>query len=219
MSVILRDTATLEELDHMASAPPPPGYGYWAIRFQTVGSPHISEITCGFKVNSLDTAIQSNIRLRNAMAATGSPFLAPVMGSSFTILNTYVLSNLSGLLTADTDIAPIAGSLSIQNPSLNTALVIKKNTLYAGRQYRGRMMVPPMKLAETDVSVAGIISGSSLTSNQGNWNTFYTALNSQLISPYLLHNPPLVGSTPPPTNIISFQVTPLIGTIKRRIRP
>ena len=110
-------------------------------------------------------------------------------------------------------------NLTVDELPLNTAAVIRKNTGFAGRQYRGRMFMPPTRISESDVSVAGVISGTSLSASNSTWNTFYFNLGTQNLLPVIIHGAPLSGPTPVPTPITSFSTTPLIGTIKRRIRP
>lgn len=200
------------------STTPPPAFGYWAITIQTTGSGHLSVITCGFANPTPATASYANGLLRTSMGSTNNPFLAANMQIGFTVINTYVLINTGAGLYVDNNTATISGSAVSTAPPLNTALIVKKNTIFAGRQYRGRMMVPPFGVNEGDISIAGVIGGTTLSNNQTRWNNFYTSLVSNNLQPVLLHSPPKVGTTPAPTNISSFSITPLIGSIKRRIR-
>lgn len=200
------------------SSTPPPGYGLFAIHIATLGSTHDSVITCGFNNIGLVSAPTCNARLRTAMAAAGGPFIPAVMAGSFNVSSTYVLNNLAGILTTDTDITPITGTASLATPPINTAILVKKTTTVAGRQYRGRMFSPPINTIEANVGINGIITPSEVTSLTTKWQNLFAALVAQNLTPVLIHDPPLVGATPPPTTIQNFFISPLIGTIKRRIR-
>ena len=186
----------------MASTPPN-GHGYAAISITTAGSPHTSVITFGF-LNVLNvTATACNTALRTAMNTGTTPFIASQMFTGFTIVNTYVLVNTGGFLSVSNDPTAVGGTLSGSAPPLNTAAVIRKNTGFAGRQYRGRMFMPPTRISESDVSVAGVISGTSLSASNSTWNTFYFNLGTQNLLPVIIHGAPLSGPTPVPTPITS----------------
>ena len=101
----------------------------------------------------------------------------------------------------------------------NTSLVVKKLTGLAGRQFRGRCYVPPISLAEVDVTNTGMIDSTVLSTIQTNWTSFIGALasatNVDTIS--LLHDDQQ-AIVPDPTEIISFQVEGQVGTQRRRLR-
>lgn len=199
-------------------ATPPSGYGQWAITVQLTGAPHLAVMTCGFSFTGIPTAAQLNTRLRNAMTSTGSIFDTAQYASNFTVVNTYVLQNLSGSLFADNNTTAIAGALTRSIPSYNCSLIVRKVTSLAGRQFRGRFLAPCLNIAEGDVNSGGNIGGTSLTASTAAWATFYTQLNAFALPPVLLHDAPKTGPTPIPTPINAFTVNPLIGTIRRRIR-
>ena len=197
---------------------PPSGYGEWAATIQTVGAPHLSVVTCGFKFTGIPSAASLNAGLRNAMQVTNSIFRPSVMGSQFSIVSTYVLQNLSGVLFSDLNISPLTGTATVASPPLNTAIIAQKKTALAGRQYRGRMMLPPLILAEANVDAAGTIFPATVTTINAALLAFYNAVVAAGLEPYLLHDTPKSGVTPAPTLINSFQCAQLIGTMKRRIR-
>lgn len=197
---------------------PIPGNANLAISFSCVGSPHISVITLNTTVGSATTASGVNTALRNAMAGAGSALRAVSMSTAFAVVNTYVLANFGGLLFVDNNPTVITGTATLNPPPLNTAVIIRKNTAVAGRQYRGRMFVPPLGVDEASISAAGIITPTQVTAISLAWESFRVALVGQGLTPYLTHSPPLAGPTPPDTLIQSFSCTPLIGSIKRRIR-
>lgn len=199
------------------SATPPPGYGIWAISISTTGSGHTSVVTCGFQNNNPYTASQSNSQLRSAMNATSSPWLSLGIATGFNVISTYVLINTGAGLYVDTNVTTINGARAGSPPSINVAEVVQKRTIYAGRQFRGRMFVPPFGVDEADISIAGVIS--TATARSVKWTAFYNALVTNNIPPYLIHDAPKSGVTPPPTPITGFATTQLIGSIKRRIRP
>lgn len=196
----------------------PTGFGQWAVTIQTVGSGHLSVITCGFVNTGSATALVNQTRLRLAMGTTGTPLRASNMGTAFSIVNTYVIVNNGGVLLVDNDPTVITGVVAVANPPLNTAIIVKKPTVQAGRQFRGRMFFPPMGTDEGQISVAGIVAPAEVTAQNARWLAFYNALVFNNIPPCLLHEPPLSGITPPPTGITGFPISNKIGTIKRRIR-
>jgi hypothetical protein len=79
--------------------------------------------------------------------------------------------------------------------------------------------VPPISLAEVDVTNTGMIDETVLSTIQTNWTSFIGALsaatNVDTIS--LLHDDQQ-EIVPDPTEIISFQVEGQVGTQRRRLR-
>jgi len=201
------------------SATPPAGYGYFAITHSVSGATHFPTVTCGFLNTGFATAATLNTNLRAAMIASTNFWDAADMSAFYTMTSTYILLNTAGVLTTDLNVTPIIGTnVSLAPSPMNTAMIIRKNTAQAGRQFRGRMFMPPMNTSESNINQNGLLNGTAQSDLNIRSASFYAGLVANGLGPVLLHNPPLSGPTPSPTTIQSFTVTPLIGTIKRRIR-
>jgi hypothetical protein len=97
----------------------------------------------------------------------------------------------------------------------NTTCLVKKLTGEAGRKFRGRCYVPPISLAEVDVSNTGMIDPTTLSTIQTNWDSFTGALSAStsIEELYLFHTDPT-----DPTQITDFQVEAQVATQRRRLR-
>lgn len=96
------------------------------------------------------------------------------------------------------------------------AVLIRKVTGAAGRANRGRMFVPGA--LESSMLPNGELDTTPHAAWQSAATALFTALGAMGAQPFLLHSPPKVGSTPPPTAITSFSVDATSATQRRRIR-
>lgn len=100
----------------------------------------------------------------------------------------------------------------------NTAALIGVNTNLLGRQYRGRMYLPPAYWKGTDVDSTRLnntpYTGLSDMVNQ--WKG-KVQLSSAVYTPYLLHAPPKAGDTPAPTPIQNWSLQQSLATQRRRL--
>lgn len=123
----------------------------------------------------------------------------------------------------------------------NSAIIVEKLTLRAGRRGRGRMFVPGIN--DTQVDNAGLVAAANIAS----WNTALQAFLGALgavsggtpvqspVIPLLLHGSTTetvrssspgsrtvtvteVGEGPLPDEITNFVIDPRIGTQRRRLR-
>lgn len=199
---------------------PPSGYGIYVATFTLTGSTKIFNVSTGFRIIGLDTAATSRSKIEAAFSGSTAPFAPGAMAVGYSWVQSYVLQNLSGLLTTSLATFLVAGTKAISPTTPNTSLVVAKTTALAGRQYRGRFLVPPFNLAEGDVSAAGKVGGTSLSDNTARWHQAWLNMNgSGAPAAVLLHGPDKLGVTPPPTNTTDFLPSTTIGTIRRRIRP
>jgi len=103
----------------------------------------------------------------------------------------------------------------------NCALLVRKNTFYAGRKYRGRMYWPSM-LAEGDVDINGEIDSDVVTALQGHFDDVFADLDGVHISVFsaLLHDKVTDGvlDDTPASPLSSFFVNSKIATQRRRMR-
>lgn len=104
----------------------------------------------------------------------------------------------------------------------NNALLVKKVSGQPGRKNKGRMYVP-LVLPESQVDNVGVIDASTVTAFNASMVTFYELLTEPTVPgsaaapPVILHST-VLGSTPTPTPITSFQVDAVIATQRRRLR-
>lgn len=109
------------------------------------------------------------------------------------------------------------GTDSAVGLTINTALLVRKNTGLGGRKNRGRMYVPGIPAGQ--LSDAGIINGSWIANRQTGWNAFETALTNTattgVFAPVVLHSQAADGS---PTSITSFTVDNVPATQRTRMR-
>lgn len=141
----------------------------------------------------------------------GSP-AAIFVGYSF--LGTQVTKTLAGAPIIGQHLATINGTGSIGAPSLNLAVLVRKQTASGGRKNRGRLFMPPINLDEDNVAVSGVLSGGYQDAQQIKFDAFHDALVGDLVPPWLLHSDPADAPVP----ITGFAVQSLCATQRRRMR-
>lgn len=200
----------------------PTGFALCSATFQCNGVRRKPVITMGVRFNTHPVAAFINTVWREALSQVGSgcPFEPVNMNVNWSLVETKVLANIGGVLFSDVNPTVVTGtSLGITNtPTPNVSIIVAKKTAQAGRQFRGRLFSPPANINESSIDYAGIIDNTHLVIEQGYWNHVISDLNSNNLDAVLLHEPPLVGATPAPTDITAVVITPLVGTNRRRIR-
>lgn len=134
--------------------------------------------------------------------------------AGWTFVGTSVTKNVAGDPVVAEHIEPLSGSVALQSLTVNTCVLVKKNTAAGGRKNRGRMFVPPFNLAESDVDAAGNISSVFVGIQQGMWVDTLSAMAVDNYFPWLLHTDPADS----PTAITSLTVQGLAATQRRRMR-
>lgn len=120
------------------------------------------------------------------------------------------------LLVGLSDRAPVAGT-GFANPAPpNVCTLVRKNTGFAGRKFRGRMFLP--SVAETQIDAAGIIAGSLVTDVTAEGDDFLAALADDGIIGYAIPARLLHSDATAPTAITSLVCDPKVGTQRRRMR-
>lgn len=193
----------------------PNGYSQGTLTFTTTGGTRIYQTTCGFLPQISLTAAQQNVAMRGALLAAGKVLAATNMFIGFTCAETKILyRNLGGILLSDIDTTPVIGSKSGNPLPVNTSVIVRKVTAFAGKQYRGRFLVPPVYFDESAVNGTGQVIGGVAPTYAGLWNTALTDLVNAGMQPVLLHDTVLT-----PTPITAFASQSRIGTIGKRLRP
>lgn len=92
------------------------------------------------------------------------------------------------------------------------AYLLRKNTGFGGRAYRGRMFVPGV--VEGNVTDAGLLDTTFRTALQAAADNFLAALDAQGNPMVLLHTSALIAPTP----VVSLVVDAKVATQRRRLR-
>lgn len=191
-------------------------YSQLTLTFDLDGWSRPLQITCGILPGVGLTAAQQNAACRTALAGTSTrPFHATNMGGNFSLIESKILyRNATGMLLVDIDGSPILGTKVVSATPINTSVIVRKTTLFGGKKFRGRFMVPPMYFNEIDISESGGISNTPWSAYQNLWDAALSTMQSGGVPPVLLHSD---GTTP--TVIEDFNVNTRIGTIGKRLRP
>lgn len=149
-----------------------------------------------------------------------SAFVTTFVSSPAAIITGWTFEGVSVTRTTGGDpvnwevLVPIVGTGGGESLTVNTAILVRKNTASGGRKQRGRMFVPPFNTNEGDVTAAGFLDGTYLASQNDGWADFLTSLAADDVFPWLLHTDPADAPTP----ITSLLVQPQVATQRRRMR-
>lgn len=184
------------------------------LTFSLAGLVRPLNITLGLQPGVGLTAAAQNAAIRTSFTGSGRPFNPVNMMVGYTLTETKILHrNGSGMLVVDIDPTVVTGTRVGDACPVNTSIIVRKNTLFGGKKYRGRFLVPPMYFQESLVAQNGVIPSGSITTYQTLWNDALTQLSGLSITPVLLHS-----DLTTPTQVTAFQVNNKIGTIGKRLR-
>lgn len=175
-------------------------------------------MTAGVGHSAAATAAGTRANISNAMLSSGGLLELALLDTGWELTSQYVLSNQGGVLTSNLSVTHSAGTDDHTSVTPNVAIVVNKNTGLAGRQYRGKFSMPAGYLPESEVNEAGIIDSTYVSSLQANADQTLAAMTTNAVPMYILHDAPLVGSTPVPTLVDSLVISDLVGTQRRRLR-
>lgn len=199
----------------------PSGYGIATHVWTFIASGKQMTVTHGYNdATALDNPSDAANKLYGYATAVGAPCNAPQMTADWRYEGVRVLQRLAGgVLQAGQKLVPITGTLAAATnlSPVFTTFVVSKNTLFAGRAYRGRMYVPFLNVNEAAVDFNGTILAANVTSNQTLWTGYIANINAGLLYfMYLLHVNPPVGPALPPTRVTSLTVRGVVGLQRRR---
>lgn len=190
------------------------GIGRWVL--QQTGDSAPFNVTLGFTATDL-THAQGFI---NQMNLSWGTRLKSSTTTNITLVETNGLwfdgTNEHSLF----DAAGVAGTGGTGVLPSNCALLVGKDTSYAGRKYRGRMYWPSM-LASGSVDPNGNVDATVLATLQGHFTDLFADLQLDPSAvPVLLHDKITGGvlDTTPATPLTAFTVRNKIGTQRRRMR-
>lgn len=109
---------------------------------------------------------------------------------------------------------PIIGTGGAAGQTLNSALLVNKNTGLGGRKNRGRAFVPPFNLPEGSVDQAGFIAPVDRGNQQAGYLSYVNAMEAAGLFLWLFHSDPADA----PSAIVSLLVQPQVATQRRRMR-
>lgn len=192
----------------------PNGYGQVSQEFIIDGGDHPFMVVTGHQIASGGTVQGLADDIKGAWQ--GWVFLNTTRGSNLRLGKTRaLLRNGSGALEAAENSTIITGTQSPgAYPPPSVCVLVRKRTLFAGRQFRGRMYLPGFFLNEANVGSTGIIDTAAVTAVQGWMNQWLSAVNSSNYPLKLLHESLAVT----PTSVTSLQVESVVATQRRRLR-
>lgn len=204
-----RDAMPLEE-----------NYGIATLHWSQAGG--LSDITCTqafrYPVSDEDDPDAAADAIESYFSAGGLPCNASSMIADWTWLGVTVLAMTSaGVLVAGAAPASIVGTRpsTVEPVPAYTPMVVTKRTAFSGVQYRGRMYPPYTYNASVAIAPNGTITGD-LSDTRDLWESAYALWIAGTYYPVLLHNPPLVGATPPPTQVTSVFLQGVLAIQRRR---
>lgn len=191
----------------------PTGFGQANFRFGGAGLPTGAEVTMGFRLLTGSAVLPNDIAAD--LADVWNTSVKTQQCNQIVLDEVYVKLGPNATGPDGVSSYGVAGTLSADMASCNTAILWRKVTGAGGRRGRGRMFWPGPR--ETDIGPNGALSAGALTS----WNTtignFSAGLAYYFIQPVLLHSAGITV-TPAPTDITSFAVLPIAGTQRQRMR-
>jgi len=204
----------------MAEVVIPVGYGNAVIVWNNSARADPITTTLGYSTagSGIDAIANANAIQAAAVSISGSPSMAAPasMTTDFQLTSVHVYERrVAGpLIRGDSTGAATIGTItaSANTMILSSTVRVSKRTGFVGRQFRGRMYAPFTRL-EADVSTAGVILASPLTTIQATWSKFLANLLAFPINPVLLHTDGVTTPTP----ITSFFVQTVVGTQRRRL--
>lgn len=198
----------------------PDGFAHVVMNFRHPSTPREMSVTFGADLEA--TGINPEDVANRVAAAFTLSTLQARMDNSITLTTIAVTM---GVPAGDPLIFEKAfnlqGGTAFETPPLNTALLVRKNSLLGGRANRGRFYWPGM-LAEADVNEVGIITAASVNAMQVDFDAFKLALENAadpdeaLVSMTILHD--VTSPTTTPTEVSSLTVDGLASTQRRRMR-
>lgn len=196
----------------------PVGFAQLAMVHRMVGD--AEEMICTFGVRMSDQPFDST-----SLTDIGNLWNSTIMQQVHTTVELVAVRSVEGPRPdgATQEVAFVGKNGGISTGSTvpqNTGFLIRKITARGGRAHRGRMFIPGVP--EASVGPTGIVDPTVLASLQTQATAFRTnldALGEQVNAMAVLHNAPLVGPTPTPTDITALVADPRVATQRRRLRP
>lgn len=175
----------------------PNGFGMATMRWSHTGRTNPFSVTCGFK-QELELATPQEIadEWYDAWIQTGGPCASGNMRDTFVFLGVDVfIQTDDGPTGGSSSGPPQPGTITIgEELKVNTTMLVQKRTAFVGREQRGRMYVPALKLSSSTMTSLGTITSDAVAEIQGQFNLVFDQLSEGPAPMYLLHSK--IGNTP-----------------------
>lgn len=203
----------------------PSGFGMFIAQIILSGRTKPYSVTCGYKQPTTPTTPTTSANtifthLTEVADSAAGPFEGGQMQTNWQFNKVIAYENQGGVvLRGDSTNTPVNGTVTAASNGMivSSSTRVSKRTSVVGRQYRGRMYVPYF-LTEDGVSQTGMIGTTPLAALQQAWSAFSSRMVTSNRQLYLLHLPPISGTTPAPTAITALLVQSQVGTQRRRLR-
>src|SRR4029450_227879 len=198
----------------------PSGHGVVQWIFALSGSSHQFGFSHGIDIETAYPIDPQSVA-DDAADAFLTGYTAAAMYNAWTFVKTHVIQKAAGNLYSAESVHNTAGTGgSGSTNTANVAMIVKKQTLLAGKKFRGRMYFPPFSILDADVNNAGVIDGSVVTTLQGQVDDFRTAWEGKATVAHLnlLHASTDDDPEPDGTTVTNWSVEALCGTQRRRMR-
>jgi hypothetical protein len=143
---------------------------------------------------------------------TTAPWYVDRRSTTWTLTVVDTKANIAGLEYEFAEDFGIPGTAMLDTPPMNVSLVVAKITGLVGRQYRGRMIVPPMTLDQSTVDGAGYIDGGVLVTENVKYQDALGHLALHDLSMGVRHADGTI------TQLLNLDVRGRIGSIRRRFK-
>lgn len=201
----------------------PNGFGQVSVRIQTPAAGGPAFITWGIRSDLGDDASVITAAVRDAIDTAFNQALT--WAATFT--DEYDPDQVNVLYRSSTgDLFSFVANLTISPgvaqdaESPQVAVLVKKSTQFAGRQFRGRMFIPGIRQAavgdDGNLTVGAVNSVQTMV--DAGADSLLQQHASRDVPMVLLHNEPLTGPTPVPSVIDNLFVESLVATQRRRLR-
>jgi hypothetical protein len=192
----------------------PNGFGQVSQEFIIDGGDHPFMVVTGHVIAPAGTVQGLADDIKGAWQ--GQVFLNTTRGSNLRLGKTRaLLRNASGQLEAAENTTIVTGTQTPgAYPPPNVAVLVRKRTSFAGRQFRGRMYLPGFFLNEANIGSTGIIDAAAVTAIQGWMTSWLSTVNASNYALRLLHESGVV----PPTAVTSLTAESTVATQRRRLR-
>lgn len=189
----------------------PSGYAQANFRYSTLGYPEGAEWTLGLDIGA---ALGGPSGVATDLITNYGLTIRTVLPGSTVLTSVLVKFGPNDLGPSAEVAASVPGTGGGVQTSSAVSILVHKNTAIGGRPGRGRIYLPGVQ--ESEVDVAGVLTGAFVTGLQDEFDAFEAELISSGMPPVLLHSAESPVSTPTP--ITGFQVDSRVATQRRRQR-
>lgn len=192
----------------------PEGFGNITARYALTGDPEIMTTSIGVELD-VDPDLQTVVNSARTAFATWQTSWSPdysLVGCELA----YALPLIGDVVYVENNTVTVGTDSEITPPPQNCTLLVRKTTAAAGRKHRGRMYFPPGRIADVDISSAGVLEAPAHAVLQGQVTTLFNSLNAiaDVGQCVLLH----ADEADAPTTITGLALDSLIATQRRRLR-